>query len=229
MVASRVKEFRRDFNELAYGKHIEHPQADQVWMKIVFDLVGENKRVLDIGCGDGTMGKCLLERRNELHGVDISQSAVEMANRNGIQARVVDIEDDNLPFADGFFDVVVAAEIIEHLYDTEGFLREINRVLKATGNLVLTTPNLASLGRRLFLLLGLNPVMEVSCSEGSAGHIRYFVKSTLSQLLTQAGFVKQAFFSDVVNFDSSGMHFSILMARVFPALAKTLIVKCARG
>lgn len=225
MVASRVKKFRHDFNELAYGKHIEHPQADQVRIGIIYDLVGEGKRVLDIGCGDGTMGKILLERRNEVYGVDISTTAVEMANRKGIGARVVDVEDESLPFSDGFFDVVVAAEVIEHLYDTAGFLREIKRVVTANGYLVLTTPNLASLGRRLFLLFGLNPVIEVSCGEGSAGHIRYFVKSTLSQMLTQAGFVKQDFISDVVNFDDSGKHFSIALARFFPTLAKSLIVK----
>jgi len=62
-----------------------------------------------------------------------------------------------LPFENNYFDFVFAGEIIEHLFDSRFFLKEVHRVLKINGYLILSTPNLARIDDRLKFLLGKTP------------------------------------------------------------------------
>ena len=131
-------------------------------------------------------------------------------------------------FNDNFFDIVVAGEVIEHILDTDFFFNEIKRVLKSNGFLILSTPNTASLGRRILLLLGKNPYFEASYGfppEALAGHIRFFTKDLLLSFLKYKGFEIITFTSDVVNFTSSGSLSNKLIADIFPTLGHCLIVK----
>lgn len=192
--------------------------------------MGQNKQILDIGCHDGTISRLIALNRNEVRGIDISETNVNSARKKGILAHKVDIEKDRLPFPKESFDVIVATEIIEHIYDTDKFLETIYSLLKKGGFLVLTTPNLATLGRRTMLLMGKNPLIEVSCDKKTynVGHIRYFIKTTLLELLGKHGFIIDIFRSDVVNFNNRGTLFSRRLARIFPTLGKTLIVKASK-
>lgn len=81
-------------------------------------------------------------------------------------------------------DLVLALEVIEHLFDTDLFLSEIHRVLKPEGFLILSTPNLASLPNRLRLLFGGYP-KYLEYSRAGAGHIHLYTLPVLkSQLLS---------------------------------------------
>ncbi len=101
-------------------------------------------RVLDAGCGAGYGAALLAEDRgNEVTGLDASAEAVAWAGQHYQAA--------NLHFApgdvtalrdfDASYDVVAAFEVIEHLADAEGFLREVQRVLRPGGVLLVSTPN----------------------------------------------------------------------------------------
>lgn len=218
------KIFCRDFARERYGQAWQLSAAEAVRVTILVKLVSSGSRVLDIGCYDGTIAACFKKNNNRIFGIDISQEALKIAHSKGIPSSVADINQ-SLPFKDNSFDVVCAAEVIEHALDISGFIKEIKRVLKKDGKLILSTPNLASLGRRLCLLFGGNPLIEIEFEGGSAGHIRYFVKDTLKKLLNKYGFRIEEFCSDVVNFDNSGSHFCRLLARIAPGFGKSLIVK----
>ncbi|HLE49550.1 MAG TPA: methyltransferase domain-containing protein [Patescibacteria group bacterium] len=84
-------------------------------------------------------------------------------------------------------DLVLALEIIEHLFDTDQFLSEIYRVLKPGGYLILSTPNLASLTNRLKLLVGGYP-HYLEYSRAGAGHIHLYTPAILTSQLQTAGF-----------------------------------------
>ncbi|MFC1622625.1 methyltransferase domain-containing protein [Patescibacteria group bacterium] len=103
-----------------------------------------------------------------------------------------------------FFDIIISSEIIEHIYDTDFFLQEIFRILKPDGKLLITTPNVASFGRRIMLFLGLNPLIETSVDQGNSGHIRYFTFKSLKRLLNKNGFKIIKKHSDVINFNNFG-------------------------
>lgn len=203
--------------------------SDLVRIKILLRLVGIGKKVLDIGCYDGSISVLYKnEGRNDVEGVDISEHAVELAKQKGIKAQVADLEN-GLPFPDAFFDVVVAGEVIEHVLNIDFLLDEIKRVLKPRGFIVITTPNLASLGRRILLLFGRNPLIETRWTEGAAGHVRYFIKDSLFELMRVHGFIIDDFCSDIINFDNTGRFFSTKLAKLFPTFGKSLVIKAHKG
>ena len=145
----------------------------------------------------------------------------------GIIAKVGNLES-SFGYEDNSFDVWVCAEVIEHILDTDFFIEEIKRVLKPNGYLIITTPNVASFGRRILLLLGKNPFFEASFgfpSYARAGHIRYFTKDLLINFLNTKGFKTIFFTSNVVNFNNSGYISSKICAKLFPTLGSTLIIK----
>lgn len=218
---------RRRFNEERYRGWPVLLPSDRERIKIILDLVGTAKKVLDLGCFEGRLAKALVRQGNTVLGVDISEKMVQETRRKGIEAIVTDLERP-LPLATASFDVAVAGEIIEHIFSTSLFLAEVHRVLKPDGFLVLTTPNLAALGRRLLLLLGKDPLTEVDCLGEAAGHVRYFVKESLLDLLERTGFRVVFFGSDVFNLSSSGRVCSRFLAGIFPELGKTLIVKAQK-
>jgi 2-polyprenyl-3-methyl-5-hydroxy-6-metoxy-1,4-benzoquinol methylase len=105
----------------------------------------EGREVLDAGCGAGYGTRILLEHgAKRCVGVDLSPEAVEgAAERYGsgqaIEFETVDIAD--LPFDDDSFDAVVCFETLEHVEDQAGVLEELERVLRADGLLLLSSPN----------------------------------------------------------------------------------------
>ncbi len=97
-------------------------------------------RVLDFGCGPGTISIGLAETVSpgEVHGVDMESSQIELARmfarrygRENALFQVGDVTD--LPFEDGFFDVAHCHNVLMHVPDTQAVLREVSRVVKASG------------------------------------------------------------------------------------------------
>ena len=97
------------------------------------------ERILDVGCGDGNFTKLMARacKAKEVYGIDISEEALRIAMKNGIICRKIDVDEEDFPFEDNFFDAVTALELIEHLYDPDHFLDEVRRVLKLGGIFVL--------------------------------------------------------------------------------------------
>ncbi len=100
--------------------------------------VGDAVRVLDAGCGSG---RNLLEfgSLGSAEGIDTSSEAVEFCRLRGIaavrQARV-----EQLPLADGSFDLILATDVLEHIRDDVAALRELHRVAAQRGHLLATVP-----------------------------------------------------------------------------------------
>lgn len=100
-------------------------------------------RVLDVGCGNGWFEYMCADRlASELHGVDANRSMLAEATRNAPRARFVEGSVFGLPFSDATFDGAVMFEVIEHVPKNQEIaaLKEVRRVLKRGGWLVLSTP-----------------------------------------------------------------------------------------
>jgi SAM-dependent methyltransferase len=95
-------------------------------------------RILDVGCGTGTM-LTYLARFGNAEGVDIDAEAVGYCHDRGLQ-QVTQSAADSLPFDNDTFELVTALDVIEHIDDDLGALREIRRVLRPGGRLLLTVP-----------------------------------------------------------------------------------------
>jgi SAM-dependent methyltransferase len=103
----------------------------------------EGKRVLDIACGAGYGARMLLEAgAASVVGVDASSDALAEAEAHaGSGLEFLRADGTDLPLADGTFDVTVSFETVEHIEDSEQFVRELRRVTAPDGVLVLSTPN----------------------------------------------------------------------------------------
>ena len=103
-------------------------------------------RILDAPCGgEAALTQALMDAGFDAHGADLDTQAEE---RLGSAFTKVNL-DQPLPWADGAFDAVFSTEGIEHLENHFSFLREVCRVLKPGGVLVLTTPNITALRSRV--------------------------------------------------------------------------------
>jgi ubiquinone/menaquinone biosynthesis C-methylase UbiE len=146
----------------------------------------EGARVLDMAGGTGRHAKFygLASRANTVSLVDFSREAVAAARSNGFEARRCNLECESLPYKNDHFDLVLAQEIVEHLSDCDHLIQEAHRVLRASGFLYLTTPNLAGLIDRIFLLRGKKPLAMA----WDKTHIRLYTFAELEEALRRSGF-----------------------------------------
>jgi len=145
-------------------------------------------RILDIGCGRGTLG-IILQRRQGMFGVDLAPEAIEKAKELYEDARVVNIDAEPLPWPDNSFEYVVYLDVIEHVFDPRIGLREIQRVLKPGGKLLLSTPNiLAHIDKmretRRF------PKTSGDPEPYDGGHLHFFTYQDIYDLLKLTGFAQ---------------------------------------
>lgn len=102
--------------------------------------VAHNSAVLDLGCGAGELLEVLRSERGcQCAGLDISAVAVAKVRDKGIEAQTAALP--VVPFEAGRFDTVVCTETMEHVSDAAATLREITRVLKVGGRLILSVPD----------------------------------------------------------------------------------------
>lgn len=200
----------------------------RIMLRLINSLNFCNKNILDIGCNDGTLLSLIANRDNNFYGIEASNYGVDECIKKGIMVKQFFIDGQNtLPFKNNMFDLIIASEIMEHIYDTDFFLAEIRRLLKKGGFFLVSTPNIASLGRRLMLLLGINPIIETSPHEqDSSGHIRYFTFKTLADLLNKHGFRICIAVSDVINFSSSGKIKLPFVPKIFTSFGQSIIYFC---
>ena len=108
--------------------------------QVAFEAVAEAApgRVLEVGGGPGELAARLQNELScEVVMVDVSPRMVELAAGRGVDARIADVQE--LPFADGSFDVAVAAWMLYHVPDLDRALAELARVLRPAGRLVAVT------------------------------------------------------------------------------------------
>ena len=110
-------------------------------------------RVVDIGCGSGAMLlKLAAMGYTALHGIDIVRPH---ADRAGIAFSECDLDKLETGFDDESVDLIVSVEVFEHIENLGSLLRELTRVLRRDGRMLITTPNVHSVEARLrYLLLG---------------------------------------------------------------------------
>ncbi len=152
-------------------------------------ILQPGRRLLDVGCGDGTLGMLVSERFEEICGIDISDRAIELAQRRGIKAYKVNLNVERLPFDNNYFDTITCLSTLQFIYDVIFALRECHRVLRPGGKLILTVPNMRTIWR-IFKLVVLGEFPRTSLdSEGyDGGTLHYFCYRNQRNLLEQTGF-----------------------------------------
>jgi len=132
---------------LLEGKLTFDPSNNEIRSMVLkmFDNLNEGT-ILDIGIGPNPLTDIELSTRGySIIGMDISypfiMAARKILNQDGLRIPLAVSEATDLPFSEGVFDLCLCSEVIEHLEEPAILLKEINRVLKRGGKLILTTPN----------------------------------------------------------------------------------------
>lgn len=148
---------------------------------------------------------------------------------NSIVLKPVDLRVHKFPWPDQTFNVLVFSEVMEHLIpaDVPGILLEMKRVLKKKGFLIVTTPNIGSLLKRINLLFGKNPIeFDLTLHEEAVfGHIREYTMSELVEILQSEKF--KIIEKRYLMFDAKRSLFTRIeaaSAKVFPFLANDLAI-----
>jgi len=211
-------------------------------MKMIKSVARPGSKVLDAGCGNGEFMKYLQANipRIHLQGLDYSAAEVKEAKKSGLDVKQANFEEKiNLP--SNSVDVAYAGELIEHLYNPDLFLSELNRIIKPGGFLLLATPNLCAWFNRILVPLGIQPLfVETSTrskligsgplkrlKKGSqpVGHIRIFNKDALVDILEANNFevkhIRGAIYDEGL---PKKLWFIDRMFKIRPSLSSNLLV-----
>ena len=124
--------------DLWHDEYFENRYGMQKIYEIIKNSSNQNLKILDIGCGNCQMLDKLKELGHQVYGLDLSPLRV-LKNRK----RLKNIEfgyAEEIPFEDNFFDIVIAQEVLEHVFDLKKALSEIKRVLKTNGKTYIQVP-----------------------------------------------------------------------------------------
>ncbi len=155
-------------------------------MDITLKLIDKGERLLDIGCGDDTLGYFAKNKYKEVYGVDISKEALKIAEKRGIIVKKVNLNEEKLPFENEYFDAVTCLDVIEHVFEPRDLIKEINRVLKRGGILIISTPNIRYWRHILSLIVrGRFPRTSGDDEFWDGDHIHYFTYKDIELLLNR--------------------------------------------
>ncbi len=156
---------------------------------LMLELIGSNKRVLDVGCASGYLAEALTARGCTVSGVELDPDLADAARPHLEKLVVADVETCDLvdAFGPGTFDVVVFGDVLEHLRDPLPVLRQARPLLASGGMVVASVPNIAHGSIRLALLQGRFEYQPTGLLDNT--HLRFFTLDSLGQLFRDAGLV----------------------------------------
>jgi 2-polyprenyl-3-methyl-5-hydroxy-6-metoxy-1,4-benzoquinol methylase len=193
-----------------------HPELSHSYISpALLDLLGEGagKSLLDLGCGNGSLTARLADAGYSVTGAEQSGSGLVQA-RAAFPNIAFIAQDINQPFPQhvhGSFDVVVAVEVIEHLWFPRELFQRATEVLKPHGVLMITTP-FHGYWKNLALALA-NKFDDHWHPWEDFGHVKFFSGKTLTAMANEQGF-------QVTQFERVGR---------IPLLAKSMILVCERN
>ncbi len=155
------------------------------------ELASGGKRLLDIGCGDGSLAIQVKEKYDEVYGIEFSDKAAELAKEKGVIVSISNLNYESLPYEDCFFDTAVCLDIIEHIFDPARLVKETLRILRPGGCIILSTPNIRYIYCLIPLIFkGRFPKTSSDLESYDGGHIHYFTFKDVELLLGDVGFKK---------------------------------------
>ncbi|HEV7948758.1 MAG TPA: class I SAM-dependent methyltransferase, partial [Glaciihabitans sp.] len=160
--------------------------SNDSWSNL-YRFIPVGARVLDVGCSTGNLGAALESTKNcTVVGIDIFESDIAIAKTRITRAEVRDVSNPD-DLADlGQFDVIVFADVLEHLLDPHAALLACAGILAEGGTIVYSIPNMAHLSVRLDLLAGHFGYTQTGILDHT--HVHFYDRDAVDTLFADAGF-----------------------------------------
>jgi 2-polyprenyl-3-methyl-5-hydroxy-6-metoxy-1,4-benzoquinol methylase len=171
-----------------YSAHFFTPEAVNSSWANMYHYIAPGSRVLDVGCSVGNFGEALQALKGcEVVGVDINETDIAVAATRISEAYVFDISAPGAQDLLGTFDVIVMADVIEHIPDPRAALTALHGLLREGGVLVYSIPNMGHMSVRLDLLEGRFPYKELGLLDRT--HLHFYDRREVTDVFASSGFV----------------------------------------
>jgi SAM-dependent methyltransferase len=171
----------REFDTIrAYCLSLMHRKAYRFAAELAEDAM-----VLDLGCNHGYGSALLAPKAREVVGIDVSDQAIREAQSSNWapNLRFQTCDGRTMPFEDDTFDLITGFQIVEHIDGVVPYLREVERVAKSGGTVILTTPN-----RAIRLDPGMEPCNPFHVQEFTAEDLRETLSGVFDEVRVQGLF-----------------------------------------
>jgi 2-polyprenyl-3-methyl-5-hydroxy-6-metoxy-1,4-benzoquinol methylase len=206
-MVSKKKKYELQYDP--YGSH----------MKLV-DWIKERSRVLDVGCASRYIAKKLKEKGCRITGVEVDKDLARQASENCQKVIVGDVEDEKtiLQLTWDRYDVILLADVLEHLRDSKKTLTKIAHGISEKCEVLVSVPNIAFLTYRLLHLLGRFEYEESGIMDET--HLRFFTRESFSKLIKESD-LKIVEFEGVGNFTQLPFY----MQTIYPMVGKKKLMR----
>ena len=225
------------FDEKNYFE--EHSHRFQMTVELVLSLLKKQGKckILDVSTYRGHIPMLLkVVSDHEIHATEHSEFGKEKLQNEGITLKKWELSTMKAPYENDSFDLVLFNETLEHLvFLPHPILIEIKRILKTGGFIVLTTPNILSLFRRIKFLFGYSPLEPVSIEHDGGklqGHVRIYTMFELKKLLreTNLNYIKSFYYQPPFKIIKKGFFISLLLpiysllVKMKPSMSRYLVI-----
>jgi 2-polyprenyl-3-methyl-5-hydroxy-6-metoxy-1,4-benzoquinol methylase len=175
-VITAIKSIHYQLKPFKYSSHY--------WVLDMASRARRPLRILDVGTAEGYLGALLKEQGHFVVGIEQDHALAAQARQNYDLFHVADIESFDLPYQSDF-DLVIFADVLEHLREPATVLRRSISMLNKTGEIIISVPNVANVFVRACLLFGRFEYSDRGILDRT--HLRFFTLATLRKLMAQCG------------------------------------------
>lgn len=171
-----------------YEKDIDLEDPNDTHARLI-EMVGREKKVLDLGCSTGYVARVLSERGCSVTGIEVDVEAAREAEKHCRKVLVADLDGIDLArsLAGEAYDVCLFGDVVEHLKEPGRLLVGARGVLSEGGYVVLSVPNITHASIRLMMLEGRFEYEETGILDDT--HLRFFTRRSITDLLEGCGFL----------------------------------------
>ena len=150
-------------------------------------VTGRNLTILDVGCGSGVLAKKLSSMGHQIDGITISQNEYDVAKHFLVKTYIHNLEN-GLPAEMIYsqYDYVICSHVLEHIVYPDKLLKDIYRVLKPGGFLIVALPNIMHYKSRLKLMIGDFVYEDAGIWDNT--HVKWYTFNSAKKLLNDYGF-----------------------------------------
>lgn len=167
------------------------PATDVFNIDVFNEITGTPKKIIEIGTGSGALAKEVKAKYSDVNyvGVEVSAEYVEMSRRfcNSVYFENIENASGELLREFSSADIVIMADVLEHLIDPWKFLKRLRGWLRQDSTLIVCLPNIQHWSVQIGLLAGNFDYSEVGLLDKT--HLRFFTRKTTVKMFAESGYV----------------------------------------